>query len=279
VGGAAAPVPQCPCAPVRLIDSHSHLADPAFDADRAEVLARARAAGVEAIVCVADGVAASGRCLELAAAHRATTDAAPRLAATAGLHPHHASEFSGATAGALERLLADPLVVAVGETGLDYHYDRSPRPRQREAFGWHLAEAARRGKPVIVHAREADEDTARLLSEAPAGLTGVLHCFSAGRPVLEAALARGLCVSWSGLITFRNWDAGWAVEAVPDEQLLVETDAPYLAPVPHRGKRNEPAFVAATAARLAELRGMAPQRLAELTAANARRLFRLGSLD
>jgi len=262
---------------VPLVDSHCHLADPAFDPDRAEVLARARAAGVAAIVCVADSVAAAGRCLELAASHRAATDAAPQLVATAGLHPHHASDFGDAAAGALERLLADPRVLAVGETGLDYHYDRSPRPLQCEAFAWQLAEAAHRGKPVIVHSREADEDTARLLMDAPAGLTGVVHCFSAGRPVLEAALARGLCVSWSGMITFRNWDLGWALAAVPDDLLLVETDAPYLAPAPHRGKRNEPAFVAATAARLAELRGTAPERLAELTAANARRLFRLGS--
>ena len=262
-----------------MIDSHCHLADPAFDADRAAVLARARAAGVAAIVCVADDVAASGRCLQLAASHRAATEAAPRLAATAGLHPHHASAFDAATAGALERLLAEPEVVGVGETGLDYHYDRSPRPQQCEAFAWHLAAAAALGKPVIVHSREADDDTARLLADAPAGLTGVLHCFSAGRPVLEAALARGLCVSWSGMVTFRRWDLAWALAAVPDEALLIETDAPYLAPVPHRGARNEPAFVAATAARVAELRSVAPGRLVELTAANARRLFRLGTLE
>jgi TatD DNase family protein len=262
-----------------MIDSHCHLADPAFDSDRADVLLRARTAGVETVVCVADGVEASQRCLELAESHRAVTDAAPQLAATAGLHPHHAADFDDATASALERLLSDPRVVAVGETGLDYHYDRSPRETQRAAFAWHLAQAAALGKPVIVHAREADDDTAHLLMEAPAGLTGVLHCFSAGRPVLEAALARGLCVSWSGMITFRNWDAEWAVEAVPGDRLLIETDAPYLAPVPHRGKRNEPAFVAATAARLAELRGTTPELVAELTAANARRLFRLGSLD
>ena len=261
-----------------LIDSHCHLADPAFEADRLDVLVRARGAGVEWIVCVADTVAASQRCLALAAEHPEATDAAPRLAPTAGLHPHHASEFGGGTAAALERLLADPAVVAVGETGLDYHYDRSPREAQGAAFAWQLAEAAHRGKPVIVHSREADEDTARLLAAAPDGLTGVLHCFSAGRAVLEAALGRGLMVSFSGMITFRNWDQAWAVAAVPDERLLVETDAPYLAPVPHRGKRNEPAFVAATAARLATLRGTTPERLAELTAANARRLFGLGSL-
>ena len=168
-------------------------------------------------------------------------------------------------------------MVAVGETGLDYHYDRAPREAQRAAFAWQLAEAAGRRKPVIVHSREADDDTARLLVEAPEGLTGVLHCFSAGRPVLEAALARGLAVSFSGMVTFRNWDQAWAVEAVPDERLLIETDGPYLAPVPHRGQRNEPAFVAATAERLAAIRGTAPERLAELTAANARRLFGLGT--
>jgi TatD DNase family protein len=261
---------------VRLIDSHCHLADPAFDGDRLDVLARARAAGVEAVVCVADTVEASRRCRELAAAHPEATAAAPRVVPTAGLHPHHATGFDGAAAAALAGLLAAPDVVAVGETGLDYHYDRSPREAQREAFAWHLAEAARRGKPVIVHSREADEDTAHLLATAAPGLTGVLHCFSAGRPVLEAALARGLMVSFSGMITFRSWEQAWAVAAVPDDRLLVETDAPYLAPVPHRGRRNEPSYVAATAARLAALRGTTPERLAELTAGNARSLFGLG---
>jgi TatD DNase family protein len=257
---------------VRLIDSHCHLTDAAFDADRGAVLARAAGAGLEAVVVVADGVPESERCRALVAGQ----GAGPRLAATAGVHPHHASAFDEAAAAALQRLLADPLVVGVGETGLDYHYDRSARERQREAFAWHLAEAARVGKPVIVHTREADDDAARLITDAPAGLTGVLHSFSAGRAVLEAALARGFCVSWSGMITFRRWSQQWAVEAVPDERLLVETDAPYLAPVPHRGKRNEPAFVAATAARLAELRGTSAERMAELTTANARRLFGLG---
>jgi len=262
--------------PPSLVDSHCHLADPAFDADRTEVLARARAAGVEAAVCVADTVESSGRCLELARTHAETRDASPRLAATAGIHPHHAADFDARAAAALERLLAEPEVVAVGETGLDYHYDHSPREAQREAFAWHLAAAAGSGKPVVIHSREADDDTARLVREAPAGLTGVLHCFSAGRPVLEAALARGLSVSWSGMVTFKRWDLAWALAEVPDERLLVETDAPYLAPVPHRGGRNEPAFVAATAARIAELRGSTPAAVAELTAANARRLFRLG---
>jgi len=250
-----------------LVDSHCHLADPAFDADREVVLSRAREAGVGAVVVVADGVDTAERCLALAAR--------PGLFATAGVHPHRASAFDAAAADRVEALLGEPRVVAVGETGLDYHYDLSPRDAQREAFAWHLARAAAAGKPVVVHSREADEDTARLLADAPAGLTGVLHCFSAGPAVLDAALARGLAVSWSGMVTFRNWDARWALERVPDEALLVETDAPYLAPAPHRGRRNEPAHVALTAARVAELRGTTPERLAALTGANARRLFHL----
>ena len=262
-----------------LIDSHCHLADAAFDPDRGAVLSRARAAGVEAIVVVADGVAAADACLALCRGHAAPTENAPQLAPTGGIHPHNASSFDAVAERSLERLLSDPGIVAVGETGLDYHYDRSPRERQREAFAWHLAQAAALGKPVIVHSREADEDTARLIAEAPAGLTGVLHCFSAGPAVLEAALARGLAISWSGMITFRNWAYARALEAVPDGSLLVETDGPYLAPVPHRGRRNEPAFVAATATRLAELRGVTAEFMADLTAANARRLFGLASLE
>lgn len=259
---------------MRLIDSHCHLADAAFDADRVAVLARAREGGVEAVVCVAEDLDATRRCAALAAEHPAASARAPRVVATAGLHPHHASEFERALP-LLEGLLADPLVAAVGETGLDYHYERSPREAQREAFAWHLARSAALGKPVVIHSREADRDTARLIADAPAGLTGVLHSFSADTVVLETALGRGLAVSFSGMVTFRGWDQSWAVEAVPDDRLLMETDAPYLAPVPHRGRRNEPGFVAATGARLAELRGVSPEHVAQLTAENAVRLFHL----
>ncbi|MBI1723564.1 MAG: TatD family hydrolase [Gemmatimonadetes bacterium] len=251
-----------------LVDSHCHLGDPAFDADRDAVVARARAAGIGSIVVVADTVASA----EAAIAIGRSGDG---LAATAGIHPHRATEFDATSVERLERLLEEPGVVAIGETGLDYHYDHAPRERQREAFAWHLAEAARRGKPVVIHSREADDDTARLIADAPAGLTGVLHCFSAGAPVLQVALERGLYVSWSGMITFRSWDAAWAVEQVPDDRLLVETDAPYLAPVPYRGKRNEPSYLPATASRLAQLRGTTAERIAALTTANACRLFSL----
>jgi len=250
-----------------LVDSHCHLADPAFDADREVVLSRARAAGVTAIVVVADGVDTAEQCIALAAR--------PGLFATAGVHPHRASEFAGRAADRVAALIEGPRVVAVGETGLDYHYDHSPREAQREVFAWHLARAAATGKPAVIHSRDADADTARLIADAPAGLSGVLHCFSAGPEVLDAALARGLAVSWSGMVTFKTWNGHWALERVPDHALLVETDAPYLAPVPHRGKRNEPGYVAANAARLAALRGTTLERLVEITAANARRLFHL----
>lgn len=250
-----------------LVDSHCHLADPAFDADREVVLSRAHAAGVGAALVVADGVDSAERCAALAVR--------PGLFATAGVHPHRAAEFDAAAADRIDVLLRDPRVVAVGETGLDYHYDHAPRERQREVFAWHLARAAATGKPAVIHSREADEDTARLLAEAPDGLTGVLHCFSAGPAVLDAALARGLAVSWSGLVTFKNFRGGWALARVPDDLLLVETDAPYLAPVPHRGARNEPAYVARTAARVAELRGTTLAHIAAVTTANARRLFHL----
>ena len=253
-----------------VIDSHCHLADAAFEADRAAVLERARAAGVGGVVVVAEDVATSRTARELCAG-------AEGLWPTAGIHPHRASTFDGHSAKQLEALLGEPDVVAVGETGLDYHYDHSPRERQRDSFAWHLAAAAETGKAAIVHAREADTDVARLIGAAPAGATGVLHCFASGEGVLEAGLARGFCVSFSGMITFKSWNGAWAVERVPDDLLLVETDAPFLAPAPNRGKRNEPAFVTRTAARLAELRGTTPERIAEVTSDNARRLFRLGA--
>jgi TatD DNase family protein len=249
-----------------LIDSHCHLADPAYDADRAGVVARAAAAGVTGVVVVAESV-------ESAEAARRLAAATPGYVATAGIHPHQASTFSDQAAARVAGMLDDAVVAGVGETGLDYHYDHSPRDVQRESFAWHLAQGARTGKPVVIHSREADDDTARLIGDAPAGLRGVLHCFSAGPSVLDAALARGLCVSWSGMITFKSWNAHWALERVPDDALLVETDGPFLAPVPYRGKRNEPAFVTHTATKLAELRGTTPDRIAELTARNAIRLF------
>lgn len=249
-----------------LVDTHCHLADAAFDADREAVLARAREAGVGRVVVVADGLDTLDAARKVAAGN-------PDCFATAGIHPHKATTFSPSAAQAIEDALAAPDVVAVGETGLDYHYDNSPREVQRESFAWHLSAAARCGKPVVVHAREADADVARLIEDAPAGTHGVMHSFSGSAELLEAALARGFAISFSGMVTFKSWRADWAVTRVPDDKLLVETDAPYLAPVPHRGGRNEPAFAAFTAARLAAIRGTTLERLAALTSANAARLF------
>jgi TatD DNase family protein len=251
-----------------VIDSHCHLADEAFAPDREEAVSRARAAGVVGIVVVAEGLASAD-------AARALCAGRTGLWPTAGIHPHRASEFDAPAVRRLEQLTAEPDVVAVGETGLDYHYDHSPRDRQREAFAWHLARSADTGKPVIVHAREADDDAARLIAEAPAGTTGVLHSFSSGPALLEAGLAKGFCVSFSGMVTFKSWSQHDAVRRVPDERLLAETDAPFLAPVPMRGQRNEPAFVAHTVAKLADIRGTSVERMRELTMRNAQRLFRL----
>ena len=251
-----------------MIDSHCHLADDAFATDRDAVIERARAAGVDGVVVVAEGLGSS-------AAARAVCAGRSGLWPTAGIHPHRASEFNDSAARTLQLLITDAATVAVGETGLDYHYDHSPRDRQRAGFAWHLEMAASCGKPVIVHAREADRDAATLIADAPAGVTGILHCFAGGPGLLEAGLARGFCVSFSGMITFRTWKDQWAVERVTDDQLLIETDAPFLAPVPNRGKRNEPSFLPGTVAKLAELRGTTPDHIATITRANAERLFRV----
>jgi TatD DNase family protein len=172
----------------------------------------------------------------------------------------------------LARLAARAEVVAVGEAGLDYHYDHSPRDRQRAAFEAQLALADRVGKPIVVHAREADDDLAAMLREH-SGVTAVLHSFSSGDTLLDAALDLGHYVGLSGMLTFRSWRRDDAVRRVPLERLLVETDAPYLAPVPNRGKRNEPAWVVHTAARLAQVLGIEIERVREITTDNARRLF------
>ncbi|HEY6092604.1 MAG TPA: TatD family hydrolase, partial [Gemmatimonadales bacterium] len=257
---AAAPRP----AARTLVDSHCHLGDAAFDADRDAVLARARAAGVSHVVVIGESLAGSERALALA---RATGG----LSATAGVHPHEAKDWTAAARGRLSELLARPEVVAVGETGLDYHYMHSPRAEQRAAFEAHLELAAELGKPVIVHARDADDDLAAILRNlGPRAPVVVLHSFSSGDAVWEAGMAISAYFSFSGMITFKNWRQTARVAECPADRLLVETDAPYLAPVPHRGERNEPAFVRDVAARAAELRGESLDTLAQRSAANAR---------
>lgn len=247
-----------------IVDAHCHLGDAAFDQDRDAVLERARAAGVGHVVVIGTTLVDSERGAVLAAGQSG-------LSATAGVHPHEARDWSAESGPRLAALLALPAVVALGETGLDYHYDHSPRPAQRRAFEAQLALAAELGKPVVVHARDADDDIAAFLRSA--GATVVLHSFSSGPKVFEAGMTVGAYFSFSGMVTFRNWALADCVTACPPDRLLVETDAPYLAPVPHRGRRNEPAFAREVAAAVARLRGTGLDDLIAQTTANAGRLF------
>jgi TatD DNase family protein len=246
-----------------LVDSHCHLDDAKFDADREAVIDRARAAGVGRLLAVGSGPPDLEAGLRLA-------EAWSHIVASAGVHPHEASKATSETFERLSELLAHPKVVGVGEIGLDYHYDFSPRKVQREVFARQLAMAR---KPVIIHTREAWDDTVRLLAEHP-GVRGVFHCFSGGPREAEQALAMGFYISFAGVVTFPK-AAGIqeAARLVPADRLLVETDAPYLAPAPHRGKRNEPAFVVETTRRVAELRGETLEHLAAATTRNFERLF------
>ncbi len=250
-----------------LIDTHCHLADPAYDADREGVLARAAAAGVERVVVIGETPETAERALALCAAH-------PGLAATAGLHPHEASRWDAATAAWLRQALGSPQVVAAGETGLDYHYDHSPRDVQRGAFDAQLAIAGEAGKPVVVHAREADDDVAETLRAHPR-VTAILHSFSSGPGLLRAGVDLGHYVSFSGMVTFRSWRLDAAIRATPLDRLLIESDGPYLAPVPHRGKRNEPGYVRLVAERLAHVLGLDVAEVIARTGENARRVFGL----
>jgi TatD DNase family protein len=257
-----------------LVDSHCHVAEPEFDADREAVLERAAASGVATLVCVgATGpVEANERALGLAG-----RSVPLRIVATVGIHPHHASTGDDAAFARLEQLARHPDVVALGETGLDFHYNFSPPAAQRAAFARtvHLARAL--GRPLVVHVREAHVEAAELLrSEGAAAVGGVIHCFSGAREDARRYLDLGFHVSVAGIVTFRNAGAvREAVRTMPLERLLVETDAPYLAPVPHRGRRNEPAHVRVVAEAIAAVRGEPFAAVAAATTANARRLFGL----
>lgn len=254
-----------------FIDSHVHLADPQFDADREAVIARAREAGAAGLVCI-------GESLARAHAARAIAEAHPGFVWwTAGVHPHDAAGYDPARDEPAIRECLAAGAVAVGECGLDYHYDHSPRLVQRRVFASQLALAAEAGRAVVVHSREAAEDTAAMVREAgAAGILGVLHCHTGPVALADAALEAGWCISFAGVITFGKWDDTALLRAIPDDRLLVETDAPYLAPVPHRGKRNEPMHVPQVIAALAAARQATPEFMTSVTAANAARLLTLG---
>ena len=251
-----------------FIDSHAHLADPAFDADRGEVIARARQTGALGVVCIGESLDAAAR------ARRIAHEYPGFCHYTAGVHPHDAAEFAASRDVPAIRAHVDHGAVAIGECGLDYHYDHSPRERQRAAFGAQLALAAATGRPVVVHTREAEEDTAAMLREAAsAGVVGVLHCYTGSIELAAVALQGGWYVSFSGIVTFKKWTDDALLRAVPGDRLLVESDSPFLAPVPHRGKRNEPAWVSFTVAKLAQVRGVEASVLGLQSAENTRRLF------
>ena len=254
---------------IAFVDSHAHLADPAFDPDRDEVVARARLAGAAALVCIGESIETAARAADLARRHPGYVHH------TAGVHPADAAGFDSRRDLEGMRREVQRGAVAIGECGLDYHYD-SPRARQREAFAAQLELGAELGKPVVVHTREAEDDTRDMVVAAGrSGVVGVLHCFTGSASLAEAALDVGWYVSFSGIVTFRKWTDDALLRLVPDDRLLVESDAPYLAPVPRRGKRNEPAWVSHTVERLAAARGTDGDTLGAHTVANARRAFGL----
>lgn len=254
---------------LRLFDSHLHLTDERLRADLESVLERARTAGVEGMVTIGTSPEDARAALEVARSREG-------LWCSAGLHPHDAGRYAPEVMEALAEVLDAPEAVAVGETGLDYHYDNAPRQRQRESFRAHLELGAERGLPVVVHSRDADEDTARILREAGREAPGVLHCFTGGAALMETALELGWYVSFSGIVTFGSWADDDLVRRVPADRLLIETDSPYLAPEPERGHRNEPAYVAHTCRAVAAMRGEEPAATAERTLRNARSFYGLG---
>jgi TatD DNase family protein len=252
-----------------LVDSHCHIDMPQFDADRKEAVARARDAGVREMLIVGGVDEEHG--------HRRALRVAQELGmpASAGVHPHEAKLATEAVYDELRGLARDRKIVAIGEVGLDFHYDYSPRPQQREVFRRQVRLAREVGLPLIVHTREADEETAALLEEEGAGETGgVIHCFTGGHELAQRALALGFYISFSGIVAFpRSEVIQEVVRTMPLDRLLVETDSPFLAPPPHRGKRNEPAFVVDVAKKVAAIRGVALEEIAGAAVASYERLF------
>ena len=255
-----------------LVDSHCHLDFPDFSEDGLNtVLDRARAAGVERFLTISTRLTTVEKLFAIAQEHA-------DVFCTVGIHPHHVAEQGVPTVERLVELSQQPKVIGLGESGLDYFYDKSPRDEQAESFRRHCQACVETGLPLVVHARDADEDVATILREESQGgkLRGILHCFSSGRGLAEAGLELGFYVSLSGILTFkRSEELRDIAHDVPLDRLLVETDAPYLAPTPYRGKRNEPAYVVETAKVLADVKGISLAELGAATSANFNRLFEL----
>lgn len=254
-----------------LIDSHAHLDDPKFAGDRNAVVDRAWDAGVRTILTIGNGAGPDdmGCGIPIAGSY-------DWIYTTVGVHPHDAARMEPRHLTLLEELVEQEKVVAIGETGLDFYYDNSPRDTQQDVFRAQLDVAVRLGMPVIIHTRNADAETIEILREVRPS-RGVVHCFTGGGELAECALDLGLMISFSGIVTFKTADSIRSIaQNVPADRILVETDSPYLAPVPHRGERNEPAFVVQTAQRLAVLRGTTPEALAEETSRNFAELFEIG---
>ena len=252
-----------------LVDSHCHLDFPEYASQLDDVVARAGAAGVGACLTI-------GTELKRFPGVKAVAEKFANVWCSVGVHPHESEKELLADEAALVREAVHPKVVGIGETGLDYYYEHSPRAPQQSNFRSHIAAARRTGLPVIVHTRDADDDTIDILRDemAKGQFTGLIHCFTGTQRLADAALQMGLLISVSGIATFKNSAAlRDVIKNVPLDRLLVETDAPFLAPVPHRGKTNEPAFVVHTANMLAELKGVTPEELARVTTDNFFRLF------
>lgn len=253
------------------IDSHCHLDGKRFDDDREAVIERALAAGVTTMLAIGTGDGPPDLDVAIRLAERY-----PFMYASAGVHPHDASKWTDDCGPAMRERMRHPRVVALGEIGLDYHYDFSPREAQKRVFIEQMEIAAEAGKPILIHTREAWDDTFELLEMhwRPAGLPGVMHCFTGGPSEAERSLALGFTISFSGIVTYpKAPEVREAALLTPLDRMLVETDAPYLAPVPLRGKRNEPAYVVQTGEALAALRGVAAEELARITSNNFTRLF------
>jgi TatD DNase family protein len=253
-----------------LVDTHCHLTDPRFAADRSAVIERALAAGVERIVAVGGGgpIELSEEAAELASSR-------PYLRATAGIHPHDAKTYDDEIERRIVALIERRAIAAVGETGLDYYYEHSPRDVQKQSLARQLAVARRHGLPIVLHCRDAEADLRDMLeSEAPGEVRGVVHCFTGSYEDARWYIDKGLLISFTGILTFKNADALRDVaRRLPLDRLMIETDSPYLAPMPHRGKRNEPAFVTHVAQALASIHAASVEQVAEKTSAAAHTLF------